>query len=344
MKAFGLRRQSAAATALSEQRDAPKLTTPKRRRAPLATALQSAVSRREFFALAAAGSVLPAVAAEPKRVPIVDTHTHCFAGKADARFPYHPRGTYQPEQPTTPEFLLKLMDGAGVDFAVVVHPEPYQDDHRYLEHCLAVGKGRLKGTLLVFCDRPGSMEKLPELAKRLPVVTARIHAYQPDRLPPFGKPELRQLWKLASDHGLAIQLHFVPEHAAGFEPLIREFKQTRVIVDHLGRPFGAKAADYDRVVRWADFPNVVMKLSSLPTTDTKDAKDAAQLPAVIRRLADSFGPERLIYGGGFDEKATAESYQRERARLGELLNFLSAEARARVLGGNAAKLLGFAAA
>ena len=24
-----------------------------------------------------------------------------------------------------------------------------------------------------------------------------------------------------------------------------------------GRPFGAAAADYDRVVRWADFPNVV---------------------------------------------------------------------------------------
>ena len=168
------------------------------------------MNRRRFLHAATASCAsftsLDCLAAEPKlnRAPIVDTHTHCFAGKADARFPYHPRGTYQPELPTSPEFLLKLMNGAGVDFAVVVHPEPYQDDHRYLEHCLAVGKGRLKGTLLVFCDRPGSMEKLQDLAKRLPVVTARIHAYQADRLPPFGKPELRQLWKLASDNGLAI--------------------------------------------------------------------------------------------------------------------------------------------
>ncbi len=35
------------------------------------------------------------------------------------------------------------MTEGGVDHAVVVHPEPYQDDHRYLEHCLAVGKGWL---------------------------------------------------------------------------------------------------------------------------------------------------------------------------------------------------------
>ena len=338
---FGLRRQSAAATALSSRKDAFEFISPKRRRTPLAAAVQGAVSRREFLVLATAGAAVSSIAAtDAKRPPVVDTHTHCFAGKGDARFPYHPRGTYQPEQPTTPEFLLKLMDGAGVDFAVVVHPEPYQDDHSYLEHCLAIGKGRLKGTLLVFCDRPGSMEKLPELAKRLPVVTARIHAYQADRLPPFGKPELRRLWQLATDHGLAIQLHFVPEHATGFEPLLREFKQTRVIVDHLGRPFGARAADYDRVVRWADFPNVVMKLSSLPAPD---AQEAAELPLVLRRLTDAFGADRLIYGGGFEEKATAESYRRERERLAGLLSFLSSTARAQVLGGNAARWFGFIA-
>ena len=178
---------------------------------------------------------------------------------------------------------------AGVDFAVVVQPEPYQDDHRYLEHCLAVGKGRLKGTLLVFADRPGSLEQLPDLAKRLAVVTARVHAYLPDRLPPFGLPELRRLWRLAGEHDLAVQLHFTLAHAAGFEPLLREFKDTRVIVDHLGRPFGAPADDYDRVVRWSALPNVVMKLSSLPAPD---ASEAVSLPRVVKRLAEAFGQAR----------------------------------------------------
>ena len=91
------------------------------------------------------------------------------------------------------------MKGAGVDHAVVVHPEPYQDDHRYLKHCLEAGKGRLKGTCLLFADRPGSVAKMPELAKKLDLVAARVHAYRPGRLPPFGKPELRGLWKQTSE-------------------------------------------------------------------------------------------------------------------------------------------------
>jgi len=95
------------------------------------------------------------------------------------------------------------MDGAGVDFAVVVHPEPYQDDHRYLEHCLAVGKGRLKGTCLLFADRADTPKRMADLAKTLPLVAVRIHADNPDRLPPFGTPELRAFWKSAAESGLA---------------------------------------------------------------------------------------------------------------------------------------------
>src|SRR5262249_7700049 len=140
-----------------------------------------------------------------RRTPVVDTHLHCFAGKDDARFPYHARAPYRPEAAATPQHLLKCMDGAGVDFAVVVHPEPYQDDHRYRDYCLEVGKGRLKGTALVFADRPESVAQLPGLAKKLPLVAVRVHAYAPERLPPFDKPELRDLWKRAGELGLAVQ-------------------------------------------------------------------------------------------------------------------------------------------
>src|SRR5262249_57739428 len=96
--------------------------------------------------------------ATDRRASLIDTHLHCFAGKDDPRFPYHPDGPYQPAEAASPEQLLKCMKEAGVDFAVVVHPEPYRDDHRYLEHCLEVGGDRLKGTWLFFADRPGSLD------------------------------------------------------------------------------------------------------------------------------------------------------------------------------------------
>ena len=190
--------------------------------------------RRHFLQTAAASAVTLAsgrdrARADDRRPPVIDTHLHCFAGKDDPRFPYHPEGPYQPAEPATPEHLLRCMAEAGVDHAVVVHPEPYQDDHRYLEHCLEVGGGKLKGTCLFFADRPGSLDRMAELVKRHEgrIVAARIHAYAPDRLPPFGKPELRAFWKRAGDLGLAVQLHFEPRYAPGFEPLIKEFPGRR---------------------------------------------------------------------------------------------------------------------
>jgi predicted TIM-barrel fold metal-dependent hydrolase len=230
------------------------------------------------------------------------------------------------------------MDGAGVDFAVVVHPEPYQDDHRYLEHCLQVGGKRLKGTCLVFADQPASMAMLPDLVKRLGVRTARIHAYSPDRLPPFGKPALRALWKSAGDLGLMVQLHFEPRYAEGFEPLIREFPDTTVIIDHLGRPFQGTPEEHARVVAWSRLKNTVMKLSAIPAQSEYPHRD---IGPVVRQLADAYGPDRLIYGGGFNATATPESYRATRERTRSYIAHLSPADQAKVLGGNAARLYGF---
>ena len=306
-------------------------------------------NRRELLGRAGAAVSLSAalsvrglvVAAEAKATPVVDTHLHCFGG-ASAEFPYHARAPYQPAAEASPEHLLQCMDGAGVDFAVVVHPEPYQDDHRYLEHCLRVGGNRLKGTCLFFADRPGSVDGMEPLVKRNPgqIVAARVHAYAPDRLPPFGTKELRHLWKTASDLGLAMQLHFEPRYAPGFEPLIKEFSDTTVVIDHLGRPMQGTIKEHDVVVRWSRFPNTVMKVSAIPDQNSYPHRD---VNPIIRRLAAAFGPDRIIYGGGFNAQATGESYRAYREMVGSRLANLSDDDRAKVLGGTAAKLYGFKA-
>jgi predicted TIM-barrel fold metal-dependent hydrolase len=299
-------------------------------------------NRREFInqlGIGAAALALPRFAHGAPIVPIViDTHLHCFAGEGDARFPYHTQAPYRPPQAATPEHLLKCMDGAGVNYAIVVHPEPYQDDHRYLEHCLETGKGRLKGTCLVFADRPGSTDQLARLAKRGDIVATRIHAYAPNRLPPFGKSELRALWKRASDLGLAIQLHFEPRYAQGFEPLIREFSGARVIIDHLGRPFQGTPEEHGVVVRWARFPNTVMKIAALPEQTEYPHRE---IGPIIKQLSDAFGADRMIYGGGFGATATPSSYRATRERVRAYLPHLKPEDQAKILGLTAAKLFGF---
>lgn len=288
-----------------------------------------------------AGSPLLAVAAPRSgKPPVIDTHLHCFAGAGDPRFPYHARAPYRPEESASPEMLLKCMRRAGVDGAVVVHPEPYQDDHRYLEHCLAADRKRLRGTCLFFADRPGSVDGMESLVKRThgQLIAARLHAYAPDRLPPFGSPELTHYWKTATDLGLAMQLHFEPRYAEALEPYIRQFPKTTVIIDHLGRPMQGTKKEHDTVIRWARFPNTIMKVSSLPSQDRYPHRP---LEPIVKSLTDSFGAGRMIYGGGFNKDATGKSYRTYRERVGALLAHLGSRDQARVLGENAARLYRF---
>jgi len=272
--------------------------------------------------------------------PVIDTHLHCFAGSQDARFPYHDRAPYRPDPAATPRHLLHCMDGAGVDYAIVVHPEPYQDDHRYLEHCLQFSPKRLKGTCLFFADRPGSVSQMRPLVRKFPgrIVAARLHAYAPGRLPAFGKPELKQLWKTASDLGLAMQLHFEPRYAPQLEPYIRMFPDTRVIIDHLGRPFQGTPEQHEVVIRWSRFPNTILKVSALPDQNRYPHRN---IQPIIKRLTDAFGAQRMIYGGGFNGQATAASYLSYRQRVRQFLSHLSARDQVAVLGGTAARIFGF---
>ncbi|HZK83014.1 MAG TPA: amidohydrolase family protein [Humisphaera sp.] len=308
------------------------------------------LTRREVLIATAGAPILAALAsadgATPdgeRRMPVVDTHVHCFAGAADREFPYHPRGPYAPQAASPPELLLERMDQAQVDHAIIVHPEPYQDDHRYLEHCLKVGAGRLKATCLFFAGRKDSVARLRDLVARngKGIVALRIHAYAPERQPPFGKPELRALWQAAADLGLAIQLHFEPRYGLAFEPLIAEFSKTPVIIDHLGRPEFATPAEHAAVLRWSRFENTTMKLSALPRREQYPHRDIAPF---VRDAVSAFTPSRLMYGGGFDDKATAASYRATRERVRSFVADLTPAEQAKILGGNAARLFGFGGA
>ncbi len=296
--------------------------------------------KRSISSLAALGLFGAEGATSQKQLPIIDTHVHCFAGIKNKEFPYHKEGPYQPEAITSPQILLDQMTKAGVDFAVVVHPEPYQDDHRYLEYCFSIGKKQLKGTCLFFADRDDSIRLMGELVKRNPgkIVALRFHAYNKDKLPPFEKPQLRNLWKAATELGLNIQLHFEPRYAPGFEPLIKEFSKTKVIIDHMGRPFDGTTEENNRVLEWAKFDNTIMKVSSLPDTKMFPDRDAGK---VIKDLVNRFTPKRLIYGGGFDDKSDSQSYRAYREQTKAFLKALSPLEQSMVFGVNAQRLFGF---
>ena len=120
--------------------------------------------------------------------------------------------------------------------------------------------------------------------------------------------------------------------------MIREFKDVRVYVDHLGRPFQGSPKEYERVLGWSKYANVVVKLSAVPGRDAYPHRDPSP---VVNRFSEAFGADRLMYGGGFSASATGESYRKERERIAGMLSHMSESNVAKVLGGTAARLMGF---
>lgn len=74
------------------------------------------------------GPAPQSIVSSVSKTPVIDTHIHCFAGPNNNLFPYHSKASYKPETIASPGQLLICMDYAGVDYGVIVSPEPYQDD------------------------------------------------------------------------------------------------------------------------------------------------------------------------------------------------------------------------
>ncbi len=302
--------------------------------------------------LAAAAAAVPAALARPAGL-LIDTHIHLFA-KDQRRFPFHANAPYRPDTAASPQDLeeyRRFVAEARIDHAVIVHPEPYQDDHSYLDHCFASEPrpGFFKGTILFDGIDPKTPDRMRAMARKHPgrIVTMRVHAMNPPDIPPetsgaiknrdLRDPRIKQVWRTAGDLGLAVQVHMLPHHAVELEPLVREFASVRVVIDHLARSGMGNAADYEAVLRLADHSNVYMKYSGVGYSSRMDYPyDDARF--VIRRLYNVFGPERMIWGGlGY----TLEAFEAGSKLLDAMFDFAPESARAQIRGLTAQRLFGF---
>jgi predicted TIM-barrel fold metal-dependent hydrolase len=280
--------------------------------------------------------------------PVIDTHIHLFE---PARFPYHANATYQPPaEPLGP--YLEFVKAAGIDHVVIVHPEPYQDDHRYLESCFENERprGLFKGTCLLDPIDPATPGRMEELARRHPgrIVGLRIHAMNgPGEAPlksgaiknrDLRDPAIKGAWRAAAKLGLAVQMHFLPHHAEEIGTLAGEFREVAVILDHMGRFGQGKPEDFEAILRLARLPRVYFKFSGWGYS-SKQPPPYADLEPFMRRAMGAFGAERILWGGLGHDRA---GYERATAVLGAGFGFATEADRARIRGLNAAKLFGFA--
>ena len=309
--------------------------------------MSSKLSRRELVAGALA--LAPALRGALPSGRVVETNCHIYPEDVK-RFPFHPNASYNPG-PAPLEPYLKFVKEANIAPVVIVHPSPYQDDHRVLEYCFEnePSRGFFKGTCFFDPIDPKTPARMRELAGKYPGRIKALRIFEDrkaDALPTtsghFRDRDLRDsnvkiAWKAAGKLDMAIQMVPIPGHAPQIYALAAEIKDTPVIIDHLSAPNKGTAAEYEEVLKLGKLPNVVMKFTSLRGA-TKEEFPHADLRALTRRVFEAFGPDRMMWGTLGNNLA---AYQRNVTLFEHLLDFASEADRAKIRGLTAMKVFGF---
>ena len=309
----------------------------------------STIGRREFLAGALCASA--ALAARPKGL-LIESHVHLYSDDT-TRFPFANAGGggRRPSYPV--ETFLAFAKEARIDRAVIVTPEPYQDDHRYLEYCLerAPSKDFFRSSCLFDPIDPRTPQRLSELVKKNKgaTVALRIHEMHEPGTPSttsgmirdrdMRHPQMTECWRAAADLGLMIQMHFIPHYAPQIGELAAKFPKMPVLMDHLARAGHGTPADFEEVLKLASLPKVYMKYSGTGVTaSSKEPYPHPDAKPIVKRTFDAFGADRMVWG---ELGTSMPAFEKAVELFDTMFDFASEGDRAKIRGLTAQKLFGF---
>ncbi len=148
---------------------------------------------------------------------------------------------------------------------------------------------------------------------------------------------LRGLQVLAARNLTFDYVGILPRHLEHVPVVARRVPDLRIAIDHLGKPPVA-ASEFERwrslLARAARLPNVFAKVSGLDTGSAGDWTAGDIAPAIDGAL-ELFGPERLMFGSDWPVANLRGGYGKVWRETNRALARLSADERARILGGTA---------
>jgi predicted TIM-barrel fold metal-dependent hydrolase len=310
------------------------------------------ISRRDWLTGVLFAPVARAAASWRPKGVLIEAHCHLFSADPH-RFPYSLRNSvYKPQTYPLEEFV-KFAQEAMIDHAVIVQPEPYQDDHRYLEYCFhhEPTKGFFKGTCLFDPIDSKTPARMQVLASENPgrIVAIRIHEEHapgtpsttsgPIRERDLRDPRMMRTWRAAHELGFAIQMNFTPYYAPQIGELAANFRDMPIILDHLAQAGHGTPAEYDNVLRLAKFPRVYMKFTgSGVAASSKLGYPHLDAKPIVKRAYEAFGDDRMIWGGLGNN---LENFGKAAELLDIMFDFASESERAQIRGLTAKKLFAF---
>jgi predicted TIM-barrel fold metal-dependent hydrolase len=298
---------------------------------------------------------------------LLDTHAHLIADDWDtyrAR-PFTP-DLPVPERPAftvTAEQLLALMDEQGVGQACVVQRgHVYGYDNSYILDSARKYPGRLHPVVILDAQDPHTPDAYREMVANDRVAGFRMANSRPWILDTgwMSSPNAMEIWKACADLGTPMTIIVFDSQLAYVLPLVkliaRQFPELPIILDHGAMPYGI--SQYEVALReqsglstqmpppphygidttiaiFEDVPNVHFKITEINMERiVKAGVNAAEL---VRRMADGFGAERLVWGSDVGQ-CILWSYAEKVAMARDAASLLADDEASAFLHDNAARI------
>jgi predicted TIM-barrel fold metal-dependent hydrolase len=296
---------------------------------------------------------------------LFDSHAHLISPDRQAYPPSLLRGATafaQMDYSVTAEWLLEQMGRHGVAKACAVQRgHLYGYDNRYVIDAAQAHPDRLACVVILDAQDPATPAMLRNMVmdqgvKGLRLAQTRIDAYDTAWM---NSPAAMDCWAMAAELGIPVAIIFFRRHLAyglaALELIAQLHPDLPIIVDHSGTPYNA--ANYevgwyrdhglsnalpgppdfgidDTVARLAPYRNVHVKITEI--TFDRLADGGVEPSRFVRRLADTFGANRLMWGS--DVGQSDAPYSQKAAMAQAAAAELSAQERGDFLFGTADRL------
>ncbi|QDV27544.1 4-sulfomuconolactone hydrolase [Aureliella helgolandensis] len=292
-------------------------------------------SRRQFVSGAVAAASLigttqlnatpQATAPAQQDTGWIDAHVHVWHPDT-TRYPISTRFKTTDMQPAsfTPEELFANCKPAGVKRIVLIQMSFYEFDHRYMLEAMRAHPGVFSGVALIDYRRPDLVTRMEKLAGQ-GMRGFRLHS-QGDADQWVTDPGMAKLWAAAAEMDLAVCPLINPTDIQHVDALCAVHPDTTVVVDHFARIGVSGTIEpqfLDELCQLARFPNTHLKTSAFYALGKKSPPYKDLIP-MIKRVYDSFGPERLMWASDCPYQVQDQhDYASSIALVRDHLNFLS---------------------
>jgi L-fuconolactonase len=271
------------------------------------------VTRRKMLQMTAAATL--------SNYRILDPHVHVW--KRDARFPFA-AGAKVPDYDATPEMLLELMKANGVEKTVLIQVIHYRYDNSYLGAVLKQYPNFFQGVCRVDPLDPAAPDHLTQLSEE--------KGFRGVRLSPAGDatgdwirgPLMPPLWKRCENLKVPMTLLAPISRVPDIQKLADKFPDLTIVIDHMADCPVDQPEQLESLVALVRYPQVFVKISHTWSL-SKENYPWLDSQRLVKRLYDTFGPQRLMWATDWPIAKDRASYRQRLTVVRDDMKFLNTD-------------------